>query len=49
MYMEQMIKIVLHVSVTLCVGETTDTRIKQIVFILFQNKGVIHRDTQTRR
>ncbi len=44
-----MIQIVLHVSVTLRVGETAETRIKRIDLILFQKKGVIHRDTQTRR
>ncbi len=33
-----MIQIVLHVSVTLRVGETAETRIKRIDLILFQKK-----------
>jgi len=36
-------------SVTLSVGETTETRIKRIVFIVFQNKGVIHKETSETR
>ncbi len=33
------------VCVTLCVGEMTETGIKWIVLLLFQNKGVNHKET----
>lgn len=32
-------------TVTLSVGGTMELRIKRIVFIIFQNKGVIHKET----